>query len=195
MANLFDVSTYINTEPLTFTAGDRVAWARSDLGNDYSPSSYTLSYTARLEGSGSTVINLTAVASSLDYHVVVPAATSAKFVAGRYHWQMYIKRNSDSERLTLDSGTFIVHANKVTAITDPRSDVKITLDAIRATLAGRATKDQMGYSIAGRSISRIPIPDLLAWRDSYAADYAREVRKDRIKNGLGHSGIIKTRFV
>ena len=33
------------------------------------------------------------------------------------------------------------------------------LDAIDALLAGRATKDQMGYSIAGRSITRIPLPE------------------------------------
>jgi hypothetical protein len=53
----------------------------------------------------------------------------------------------------------------------------------------------MGYSIAGRSITRIPLPDLMVWRDTYAAKYVKEVRMERIKAGLGQSGTIKARFV
>ena len=52
MANLFDTSSFTTTEPLSFTAGDRVAWTRVDIGGDYPPASYSLSYTARKEGAG-----------------------------------------------------------------------------------------------------------------------------------------------
>ena len=195
MANLFDTSSFTTTEPLSFTAGDRVAWTRVDIGGDYPPASYSLSYTARKEGAGTVSITATASASGSNYQIIIPASTTANYSAGRYHWQMYIKRTSDNERITLDSGAFIIQPNKATATTDPRSNNKVMLDAIDALLDGRATKDQMGYSIAGRSITRIPLPDLMVWRDRYAAKYVKEVRMERIKTGLGQSGIIKARFV
>lgn len=192
MANLFDSSNYPTTEPTNFIAGDRVAWKRTDL-TDYPTADYSLKYAARLEGTGATEIEITATESGNDYIVEVGQVTTAAYTAGVYHWQAYIIRTSDSERITIDSGTFEVKANKDVATTDPRTHVKIVLDAIEAIIEGRATKDQESYSIQGRSLARTPIPDLLVLRSRYKAEYVREQRAERIKNGLGHSGTIKVR--
>ena len=193
MANLFDSSNYPETEPAQFTAGDRITWKRTDLGADYAPASYSLKYSARLENSGATEIEITASESGSDYIVEVGQSTSASYKAGVYHWQAYITRTSDSERITIDSGTWEIKPNRDTTASDPRSHAKIVLEAIEKVTEGRATKDQENYSIQGRSLSRTPIPDLLALRSFYKAEVVRDQRAERLKNNLGHSGIIKVR--
>ena len=194
MANLFDSTNYPTTEPGTIVAGDRIAWKRSDLNSDYPVALYSLKYSARLENAGSTEIEITASESGTDYIVEVGQAVTVTYAAGIYHWQAYIIRTIDSERITIDSGTFEVKTNRDAATTDPRGHVKKVLDAIEATIEGRASKDQEKYAIAGRELWRTPIPDLIMLRDKYRAEYVRETRAERIRNGLGHSGIIKTRF-
>ena len=175
-------------------AGDRAAWKRTDLGSDYAPASYSLTYKARLESSGSTVISITASESGDDYIIEVGASTTAAYTAGVYHWQAYITRSSDSERITIDSGTFEVLANRSSATTDPRTHAKKVLEAIEAVIEGRASKDQAAYSIGNRSLSRTPITELLILRDRYRAEVIREERAERVANGLGHKGQIKVRF-
>lgn len=174
MGNLFDSSNYPSTEPDTIIAGDRWAWKRTDIGTDYPPASYDLTYSARLEASGATEIGITASESGSDYIVEVAAATTAAYTVGVYHWQAYITRTADSERVTVDIGTFEVIADRDNATTDPRSHIKIVLDAIQAVIEGRATKDQESYSIQGRSLSRTSIEDLLMLRDRYQTLHLQE---------------------
>jgi hypothetical protein len=192
MANAFD--TVPETEPAAFIAGDFVTWKRTDLGTDYPPASYALSYKARLEGTGSTVISITASESGSTYLVELSSVTTAAYTAGVYHWQAYITRTSDSARITLDEGTFTVEANRSTATTDPRSSAKIILDSIEAVIRNRATQDQMAYTIQGRSLSRTPIADLLLLRDRFKAEYQRELDAERLANGLPSRRKILTRF-
>jgi len=193
MANLFDSTNYPETEPTQIIAGDRAAWKRTDLGTDYAPASYSLKYSARLEDSGSTEIEITASESGSDYIIEVSQSTTAAYTAGVYHWQAYITRTSDSERVTVDSGTWEIKVNRDAATTDPRNHVKKVLDAIESVIEGRASKDQESYSIQGRALSRTPIADLITLRDKYRAEWVREQRAERIKNNLGHSGVIKVR--
>lgn len=192
MANAFD--TVPETEPAAIIAGDFTTWKRTDLGSDYPPASYTLTYKARLEGAGTTVVSITASTSGSDYLVELASATTAGYSAGVYHWQAYITRTSDSARVTLDSGTFTVEANRSTATTDPRSHAKIVLDAIEATIEGRASQDQMGYTIQGRTLQRTPLADLLLLRDRYRAEVRSEQDAERLNNGLPSRRKILTRF-
>tara|TARA_B100000768_G_scaffold93345_1_gene87305 strand:+ start:3843 stop:4427 length:585 start_codon:yes stop_codon:yes gene_type:complete len=193
MANMFDQALYSESEPAEFVAGDRVAWKRPNLGIDYPPATYSLSYSARLENNADMEITLTASESGSEYIVEIPAATSKNYRVGTYHWQAYITRQSDNERVTIDSGTFIVIPDRANSNLDPRNHIKIVLDNIEAVIQNRATKDQESYSIQGRSLSRTPMADLIMLRSQYRAELVREQRAERIKNGLGHSGIIKVR--
>lgn len=194
MANLFDSSNYPTTEPYEFSAGDRVAWKRTDLGDDYSTSLYTLTYKARLEAVGTTVISLTATTSGNDYIIEKGATITAAYTAGEYHWAAFITRNADSERVEIDSGTFTVKPNKATATTDPRTHIKKVLDAIESVIEGRASKDQDSLSVEGMTLDRTPIPDLLVLYSKYKGMYVREEREERMRNGKSHSGKILTRF-
>ena len=194
MANLFDTGNVPTTEPATIVAGDLLQWKRTDLGADYANGSYTLSYKARLEGTGSTVITITASASGDDYLVSVGQSTTAGYTAGDYRWQAYITRNSDSERLTIDSGTFEVAANRSASTAAPRSHAKTMLDKIESILEGRADGDVAAYSINGRSLTKLDITDLLMWRDRYRADYLREVHRERALNGTATGSTVVARF-
>ena len=197
MANLFDTGNVPTTEPAKIVAGDLLQWKRTDLGTDYANGSYTLSYKARLEGTSagsSVVLTLTASASGDDYLVSVAAGTTVNYSTGVYRWQAYITRNSDSARLTIDSGTFEVLANRSINTSDPRSHVKTMLDKIESILEGRADGDVAAYSINGRSLTKLGITDLLMWRDRYRADYLREVHRERALNGTATGSTVVARF-
>jgi len=194
LANLFDTGNVPTAEPATIVSGDLLQWKRTDLGTDYANGSYTLSYKARLEGTGSTVITITASASGDDFLVSVGQSTTASYTAGDYRWQAYITRNSDSERLTIDSGTFEVAANRSASTADPRSHAKTMLDKLESILEGRADGDVAAYSINGRSLTKLDITDLLMWRDRYRADYLREVHRERALNGTATGSTVVARF-
>ena len=138
MANAFDTDLAATTEPGEIVAGDTLIWKRTDLGTDYANGTHALSYKARLEGTGATVITITASASGDDYLVSVAAGTTASYATGVYRWQAYITRTSDSARVTIDSGTFEVLPNRSANTADPRSHAKTMLDKIESVLSGRA---------------------------------------------------------
>ena len=194
MANLLDTAQASETEPEEIIAGDRLIFKRTDLGNDYANGSYVLKYSARLEGSGSTEIEITASASGTDYLVEVPSATTANYTAGTYVGQAYITRSSDSQRVTIDLGTWEVIANRDAATTDPRSHPKIMLEKIESILENRAGADVSSYSIQGRSITKIPIIELMQFRATYKAEYLREVRRERARNGIGTGSTVLVQF-
>ena len=194
MANMFDTANALETEPAKIIAGDRLIFKRSDLNNDYANSSYTLKYSARLEGTGSTEITITATASGSDYLVEVNSSTTASYTVGTYRWQAYITRNSDEQRLTIDEGTWEVIANRDAATTDPRTHAAIMVDKIESILEGRADSDVSSYSIQGRSLTKLGIEELMAWRDRYKAELLLEKRKERALNGRGTGAKVLVRF-
>ena len=61
MSNLLSSYNYPTVEPEVLIIEDRWLWKRTDLGSDYPHSSYALSYNARLQGAGSTVISITVI--------------------------------------------------------------------------------------------------------------------------------------
>ena len=68
------------------------------------------------------------------------------------------------------------------------------LDKIESILEGRADGDVAAYSINGRSLTKLAIPDLLMWRDRYRADYLREMRRERALNGTATGSTVVARF-
>ena len=68
------------------------------------------------------------------------------------------------------------------------------LEKIESILEGRADADVSSYSINGRSLTKIPIEELMNFRSRYKAEYLREVRKERAKNGIGTGATMLARF-
>jgi len=82
-------------------------------------------------------------------------------------------------------GRFLNESGRLTVQPDPtaapdgdlNTHAERVLAAIEAVIENRATKDQQSYSIAGRSITRIPIAELLELRKQYKAEVAEQQKK------------------
>jgi hypothetical protein len=173
MTNIFDSVNAALIEPSEIIAGDFVQWKRTDLG-DYINSAYTLKYSARLGGSGASEIEITATADGSDYLVSVPATTTALYAAGTYYWQMYITRDSDSERITFDNGTWLIKPGLDASTDDPRSHARIMVSKIESLLENRADSDVGNYSIGSRSITKMTAKELREWWSFYRQQVAAE---------------------
>ena len=194
MANLFDSTNYPTTEPEVLTIGDRLAWKRTDLGSDYAPASYALTYNARLQGAGSTTFSITASESGDDYLVEVASATSAAYTPGTYNWSAYITRSSDSERVEIDSGVWSVDLNLAASTDDPRTHAAVMVDKLEATLESLAAKLTTSYSIADRSNTLRSMEECKQQLREYRAEVRRETYIARAKNGQRTGETILTRF-
>ena len=194
MANLFDPANSPTTEPLEIVVGDRVQFRRTDLGTDYPNDEYTATYVARITGGGANEITLTGTAYNDDYLFTVSSVTSADFEPGYYHWQLEIVRDSDSERIVIDRGTFTSIVDLDVNQSDPRTHAEIMVDKIETVLQGRADADVLSYSINGRSLSKMSPTELVQWRDYYKRELLMEKRKERIRRNLPSGATIVARF-
>jgi len=194
MADLFDSTNYPTTEPEILVIGDRWVWKRTDLGTDYAPSSYALSYRARLLGSGSTNFSFTASESGTEYIIEVGSSTTVNYTSGVYAWNMYITRSSDSERIALDSGKFEVKENLVTSSADPRTHSAKMVDYLEATLEELGQKLTTAYSVSDRSNTLRSMEEVSAQLNFYRAKFDRERMVDRAKSGRRTGQNILVRF-
>lgn len=186
MSNLFDSNNYPVTEPDLLFIGDYWTWKRTDLSDDYDPDDYALKYTFQLAGDGTTEFDITASESTGEYVVEVAAATTAGYTAGTYHWQAYITRASDSERITVDRGVVVVKDNLDASSADPRTHAEICLDAIETEIQNLNFAIST-YSISNRSMAYRTLEELEKMRDKYRAEVAQE---KRAKNGSGGSKLV-----
>ncbi len=193
MANKFNSANYPSQVPTELQLGDYWAWKREDLSDDYPVSTHSLSYEFNLVD-GSTASNFTLTATESGDTYLIETSSTTSYTAGNYNWISYITRSSDSARIKLEEGFVEIQLNYATTTASVRSHAKIVLDAIEAVIENRANIDQSSMSIAGRSLSRMSIDDLLTFRDRYKAEYLKEVKQARIKNKRGSGNTIKVNF-
>ena len=194
MANLFDAANAPEGEPTIVTVGDFIQWKRSDLVDDYPPASFTATYIARITGGGANEIQLTGTDQTTHYLFSVSSVVSADFVPGYYHWQLEIVRNSDSERIVVDTGTFTAQVDLDVNQSDPRTHAEIMVDKIESILEGRADSDVANYSIKDRSLTKLSIDELLRWRDYYRLEFRKEKTAQLIAKGETTGATVKVRF-
>lgn len=172
MANPLD--TVPEGEPSELVAGDTWIWQRSDLATDYPVAAYALTYSMQREGDIGVPTTFAATEVGNVYKVTVAAATTAAKAAGAWRWVAYMVRTADSARVAVASGVFTVKPDPAAAY-DARSHATKVLAAIEALIEGRSTQDVSSYSIAGRSLTKLTVDELLKWRGFYR----REVRRER----------------
>lgn len=180
-----DISTI---EPQSFSRGDTVQWTKTL--SDYPASLWALTYEFR----GAASKTIAATASGDDYAVTIAASATATWNVGTYWWEAYVTKTT--ERFCVASGTLQVGVNFADkdVVADHRSHAKKVLDAIEAVIENRATRDQMAYTIAGRSLQLTPLADLMTLRDRYRTEVQKEQRDELIKRGETQSHRILVRF-
>lgn len=166
------------------TSGDTWSWTQSLA--DYPATSWTLTFYFE---NGSAKFTAQATANGDDHLITVPAAATADLEAGRYHW---IARVTDGSRVysIADGWTTVLPNPASLANQDRRSWARRALDAVEATIEGRASSDQLSFQIKDRAVSRIPVAELWQLRQDLKAEVRTEERG--AKAGLGR--YIKTRF-
>jgi hypothetical protein len=140
------------------------------------PAGYTPKFV--LGGAASLIKAGTAGAEDITFSFV--AADTAAYTTGQYWWQI-IATKVTGERVFIDEGTTLVKAAiSGTGAYDGRSAAEIILEAIDATMLGKANKDQASYTIqsgnGSRSLSRLNLAELTEARKYYASIVAAEKR-------------------
>ena len=196
MSNIFERANYSDQEPQELVVGDYWAWKREDLTADYPTSSYSLSYRFHCDsgGGGTHQFTINAVEADGVYYIEVPSTTTDDYLAHDYIWGAYITRTSDSSRTQVDNGKATLLPNLADTNADLRSYAKKVLDSVEAVIEGRATIDQSSFSIAGRSLSRMSIDELLELRRIHKVEYLQEVKELRLKNGYVSGNNIGVQF-
>jgi len=161
----------INVEPETLAAGDTWSWTREF--SEYPAPTWTLAYYFRNATQKFAIAGGEIVASGNQFVVTKAAADTASLVAGRYSWQALVSNGALRHKAA--EGVLIVEPNYATdVVLDTRSQARKLLDAIDATLNGRATVDQKSMSVAGRTIERMTAAELWQLRQRVAMDVKRE---------------------
>ena len=196
MSNAFDRVNYTTKEPSQLVLGDFWAWRRDDLASDYPVGSYALTYEFHEDsgGGGTHKFTLTATEADDTYYIEAASSTTTGYTVGDYIWEAYITKTSDSNRVMVDSGRTEITENLANTNADLRSHAKIVLDALEAVIENRASMDQSSMSIAGRSLSRMSIDELMTFRDRYKAEYLKEIKLARIRNKQGSGNTVKVNF-
>lgn len=189
--NLHTPQDIPEVEPLDITAGSTVKWKKT-LSHYKASDGWTLTYAIR----GATILDITASADGADHSVTLSATQTGALKSGTYWWNAYASKGV--ERFDVGTGTFTVKANLASLLGgayDGRSHVKKVLDAIEATLEGRASTLDKETEINGVRVEFYSATELLLLYDRYKAMYSKEVNAERIARGNKSRGIIYTRFI
>jgi hypothetical protein len=174
-------------EPFQARAGTTWTWQRQNL-SDYPASAWTLKYAFK---NAVAHFELTATASGDWYTATIAAATTLGYEPGKYRWVAWVE--SGMEKYEVDTGWLEVlppYNQATQAARDDRTHARRTLDAIEAVIENRATVDQMEYTIGNRHLKRMPVADLMKWRDYYRDQVFAEEANERIRNGYGASRLV-----
>ena len=194
MSNVFDAGDALSTEPQVFRVGDFVQWKREALRNTYG-TGYTAEYVARIAGGSDEIKIAQAGGTTTSYFLfTADTSTTAAYTAGDYQWQLEITQTSSSNRAVVEVGTWTIKPDLDAASADPRSTAQIMLDKIESVLTGRADGDVASYSIEGRSLQKIPVLELMTWRDRYRAEVAKERNDALLARGKKGAASIQVRF-
>lgn len=181
----------MHPEPKSFVAGEFVSW-RSYEASYLANNGWVLAYNFRSSVVDS-AIDISSIADNEHHVIALPSETTKDYKAGTYSWQCTAKK--DEELHIVRNGSLIIKPNlSLLTVFDGRSHVKKMLDALEATLLGKASLDQLSYSISGRSLMRLNPSELLKWRDIYKAEYTREIQQEKLEQNLGIGKLIKVRF-
>lgn len=172
------------TIPAKLTAGD--TWIFTFSHADYAAPTWDASI--YFENAAAT-FSATAADDGSDHAFSIAAATTAVKEAGRYKWSIRVTDGTDS--YTVDTGWIEVLANPAAAGTrDPRSWARRAIDAVEATIEGRATDDQLSFSIRDRSVSRYTLTELTALHEWLQ----KKLRTEESTATDGRGRHIKVRF-
>jgi hypothetical protein len=186
---------YPNEIPSRFSCGDTVQFATrayDPFGNELT---YAGGYSLYLIlNNTSHVYSATSIATcDQGYLVTVPSSATTGWTAGSYNAAVYAV--SSANRYPVMSKQVTLQANLFTSSGfDSRSTTKQILDAIDATILGSATAGQLSMSVAGRSIQRMSLDELINAKSKFESLVAAEKSSADVAAGKPSRNTIQVRF-
>lgn len=171
--------------PPTLVAGSTWVWDR-DYGDFPAPTWTAIAYFENAAAQ----FSVASAANGTAQRFTIAATTTADYKAGRYRVRVQV--TDGSSVYTADDAWVDVESNPngTTSTADQRSWARRTLEAIEAFLEGNATTAQQSMSVAGRSISRWSLSELMQFRDQLRGEI--RTAEQGSNSGLGRN--IKVRY-
>jgi hypothetical protein len=182
MKNLFDSGNYAGNVPDELTAGALFAWTRPDITAAYPTELYTLSFRFTLLASPYAEESITA--GKVNNAHVVSHTDTAGYAAGDYRWYAVVTRDDDSAKIQVDEGLVTIRP----ASGVDNGHVYRTLMAIRATIEGTASNEQLRVDIGGRVLEYRSPNELMALEREYSKRWLREKAEINRKAGRPSKG-------
>lgn len=179
------IGEHVDLLPSDITAG--LTLNRSITLPEFDPEEWTLSVIMR----GPQAIDIHAEPFGQQYRLNVTADMTATWAPGTYWTSIRVSNGHDTRQI--DELTVNVRPDlaAITDVYDGRNHAQRVLAAIEAVIEGRATKDQQGYTINNRSLSRTPIQDLLLLRDRYRNEVRRQKMAEKGQSLLGRPVLVR----
>ena len=136
--------------------------------------------------------------STTGHLISLTPATTAGYTVGLYHW--IVEARDGTDVYVVDEGYMEIKTDfaEQTSGYDDRSVAKKMVDAYESLFSNQITNstlEQLSYSIAGRSISKMSASEIRTEYLRWKRLYQQEEDELRIANGLGTRKRILTRFV
>jgi hypothetical protein len=152
------INTYYNI-PVKIRAGDYY-----ELLLQYSDFPTNVGYTPILYLRGASSLDITGTIVDDKFRFELTSGHTSILLEGTYRYSVTLKING--QRTTVSTGWISIEPDLATSGAKI-SHAETMLKAIEAVLEGRVTDDIVSMSIAGRSITKIPINDLMVLRANY----------------------------
>lgn len=182
--------------PKQIVAGDSVSWddvpGTDNRGNSIDSGLWTLKYDFRQ--ANVTNVTVTATPEGSGWRTSLTKTQTALWAAGKVYFQAYAEK--DDERVTLGTGSFDVLQNLTAAANSAefRSQAKQDLEAVQLAIRSLVSGGVKSYTIGGRSLTKMDLPDLIARESKLKEVVAREEKAQSLANGLGNPHNLLVRF-
>lgn len=175
-----------------FIVGD--TWSQTDTLSDYPASAGWVLKTRFVYDGAGTAFTLSSTASGDNHVTTATAAATAAWAAGICTWVQYVELGDVQKTIASGKITLLPDPRTASTALDLRSAAQVGLDAVRAVLRGTATAGILSYSIAGRTLQRYSIAELIALESKLASDVKQEQRAADLAAGLGDRSKVYVRL-
>lgn len=169
--------------PTRIVSGDKLPLRLDALSATYPTADYTLRFDARLASNSPITVTFDKSggvhSGTLDF---------ASALAGVWRYTIRATDSAANSRIVED-GSIKVFADPNAGNTQTHAERMLV--ALEAMLEGKATSDQQSYSIAGRTLTRMTVDEIMKWRSHYKAEVAAERSAGK---GIGARRVTLARF-
>lgn len=188
--------SYVNEVPSSFNAGDTVEFAVHAFDKQGTELTAGDGYTLYVIFSNASHLysaSTTAYNAGDGFVFTIPSSGTSGYTAGNYNASIFVGNGTVRYQVSSKYVDVLPNLFAGTAV-DSRSTVRKTLDALNAAILGAATDNQLSMSIAGRSIQRMSLEELLKTRQTFENLMASEERAKLMIDGKPLRNTISVRF-